>query len=113
MSSAAVRRHWDRVAAMGCIVTGGPATIHHAHGGSLKDRGFHRSTGRKTSDWLVIPLAYVLHVGDQGIDRIGVLVWEGKYGKQADMLDLVAQRLGVDVWALALAEVKPMVRRAA
>jgi hypothetical protein len=98
---AELRSHWDAVAAMGCIVSGAPATLHHAHGGSVKDRGFHRSIGRKSSNWLVIPLSFDLHVGDNGIDRIGVTRWEAKYGKQADFLDAIAKRTGVDVWAKA------------
>lgn len=106
-----IRAHWDRLVAMGCIVTGGPATIHHAHGGSIKDRGFHRSIGRKSSNWLTLPLSFELHVGDEGIDRIGVLRWELKYGKQADMLDLICQRLGVDVWAKAREEERRMCPR--
>lgn len=111
--SAEIRAHWDAVAAMGCVISGWPATLHHAHGGSLKLRGFHRSVGRKTSGWLVIPLAWEYHLGEQGIDRIGVKRWELKYGKQADFLDEIARRTGVDVWAKALAEVKPMVARRA
>lgn len=111
--TAELRRHWSAVAAMGCMVTGAPATLHHAHGGSVKGRGFHRSTGRKTSDWLVIPLSFDLHVGSEGIDRIGVKRWEAKYGTQAEMLDEIARRTGVDVWAKARAEEKPMARRAA
>lgn len=110
---AEIRRLWNEIAAMGCMVTAGPATIHHAHGGSIKDRGFHRSIGRKTSDWLVIPLAFDLHVGDEGIDRIGVHRWELKYGKQADMIDVLCQRLGIDLWAKAREEEKLMVPRRA
>jgi hypothetical protein len=109
--NAEIRRHWDAVAAMGCVVTGmRPATIHHCHGGSMKLRGVHRSIGRKTSDWLVIPLSWYLHVGDDGIDRIGVLRWERRHGEQASFLDRICTRLGVDVWAKAAAEAKPMVR---
>lgn len=112
--TAEIQRHWDRVADLGCIVTGNRlVTLHHAHGGSMKERGIHRSTGRKTSDWLVIPLTWNLHVGFQGIDVIGVLEWEAKYGKQADMLDAICQRLGVDVWARAAAELKPTPRKVA
>lgn len=112
--NAEIRRYWNLVASMGCIVTGAlPCTLHHAHGGSMKFRGIHRSIGRKTSPYLVIPLAWELHVGNQGIDRIGVVAWETKYGTQAEMLDEIARRTGVDVWAKALEAVKPMARRAA
>jgi hypothetical protein len=115
--NAEIQRHWDQLAAMGCIVTGEkPCTLHHTHGGSIKDRGFHRSAGRKTSPWLVIPLAAKLHTGPGGIDgfpRPSVKAWELRHGKQSDMLDEVARRTGVDVWAKARAEEKGMVARRA
>lgn len=79
----------------------------------MKERGIHRSIGRKTSDWLVIPLSAHLHTGDFGIDRIGVARWERCHGKQADMLDLICKRLGVDVWAKAMEEQRGMVPRRA
>lgn len=120
------RRYWDRVLGLGCLVTQTPyvsgresayrITLHHAHGGSLLDRGVTRSSGRKSSNWLVIPLIWKLHLGPGGIDgypRVPVWLWEGKYRKQAAMLDEIVQRLGVDVWALARDEEKPMVPREA
>lgn len=109
---AELERHWQAVAELGCVVTGTkPCTIHHAHGGSMKDRGVHRSMGRKTSDWLVMGLAFDLHVGNEGIDVIGVTRWEKKYGNQADYLDLIAEKLGVNVWEKAMADAKRMVPR--
>lgn len=123
--SAAIRRHWSNVAAQGCLVTGTfhDITIHHAHGGSLIERGFSRTFGRKTSDWLVLPIARALHVGPaapkfgvypiDGPDRIPVEEWEARYRKQAEMLDELCQRLQMDLWALARAEEKGMVPRAA
>lgn len=111
------RRYWGRVAALDCLITGQPATIHHAHGGSIAERGFTRTFGRKTSHWLVMPLAARLHVGPGGIDgpppRPSVEEWEAKHGKQADWIDEVVRRLGVDVWALARAEERGMVPRRA
>lgn len=121
--NAELKRHWDRVAALGCLVTRQfhDVTLHHAHGGSLCERGFHRSAGRKTSDWLVVPIVRILHVGPakpkfglypiDGADRIPVEEWEDRYRDQADMLDEVAATLGVDVWAKARAEEKGMVPR--
>ena len=38
MSTAAVRRYWDQVAALGCVICGGPAEIAHCHGGSITER---------------------------------------------------------------------------
>jgi hypothetical protein len=114
-----LREHWNRVAAMGCLVTGSTwqVTLHHAHGGSLVDRGFTRTFGRKTSDWLVIPVTRILHVGPGGIDgpppRPTVEEWEAKYRKQAEMLDEICMRIGYDVWALARGEERGMVPRAA
>lgn len=114
---AKVKRYWDLVSSMGCIVTGARMpTIHHAHGGSMVERGFPRTFGRKSSDWLVIPIAYRLHVGAGGIDgpyRIPVEEWEAKYGRQADMIDRLVVRTGIDVWALARAEEKGMCPRRA
>lgn len=116
--TAEIQRHWGRVIALGCIVTGAKhgITIHHPHGGSMKTRGVHRSFGRKTSDWLVIPLHESIHTGPGGIDgfpRPSVAEWESRFGRQADMVDAVCERLGLDLWALAFAEFKPVPRRVA
>lgn len=114
-----LRAHWNAVAAMGCLVTRSTwnITLHHAHGGSLLDRGFRRTFGRKTSDWLVIPIVMLIHTGPGGIDgpppRPTVEEWEAKFRSQAEMLDEIVMRLGVDVWAKARAEEKGMVQRRA
>jgi hypothetical protein len=117
--------HFNAVVAIGCLVTRSAhdVTIHHAHGGSLKERGFHRSAGHKTSDYLVLPITRRLHVGPaspkhgvypiDGADRISVVRWERLYRPQADMIDEFGKLLGMDLWALARAEEKGMVRRAA
>jgi hypothetical protein len=116
--TAEIRRFWDQVVALGCQVTGAKhgVTIHHVHGGSVADRGFKRTFGRKTSDRLVIGLHESLHTGPGGIDgfpRPSVREWEAKHGKQADMVDRVGEALGMDLWALARAEEKGMVPRRA
>lgn len=115
---AAVKRHWNRVRALGCIVTGSTkdVTLHHVHGGSVKARGVHRGAGMKNSDWLVIPLREDLHTGPGGIDgfpRPSVEEWEARWGSQAAMVDQVCARLGVNVWEKAAAEEKGMVPRRA
>lgn len=95
-----IARHWTRVAELGCIVTGGPATIHHVHGGSCRFHGIHKGLGQKTSDWLVIPLCAELHyLPPDGIDcgRISVIEWETRYGTQVEHLLEVSRRLGYDV----------------
>lgn len=103
--TAEVKRHWSRVADIGCIVSRSRdrVTIHHCHGGSMRDAGVSRVFGRKNSDWLVIPLTADLHVGNNGIDQMGHTVrsWEEKYGRQDDHLDEVCRRLGVNVWKKA------------
>lgn len=115
---AIVKRYWSQIVKMGCIVTGTAfdVSIHHCHGGSMVERGFARSLGRKTSDWLAIPLVRKLHVGPGGIDgfpRPTVEEWEAKHGRQADMIDELVRRTGIDVWELAGAESKIMVPRRA
>ncbi len=106
--NAEVRRHWHRLSFdIGCVISGEtPATIHHAHGGSMVFRGIHTGMGQKTSDWLVIPLAARFHVGDFGIDNgmgkfKGVKAWEKNFGNQADFLDIICQQIGVDLWRKA------------
>jgi len=67
-----------------------------------------RSPGmaQRSSDWLVIPLDYALHVGSLGIDSgmgrfRSVEEWEVRWGRQVDLLDKVCRALGVDVWERA------------
>lgn len=104
----ALKAHHRRLREMGCIVTGRTdrVTLHHCHSGSMVERGVMRGMGQKVSDWLVIPLDLYLHsMGPQAIDgACGVLTWEARNGRQADFLDLIVARTGVDVWALARAE---------
>jgi hypothetical protein len=101
--SAEINAHWDRVRALGCIVTGKPnPTLHHVHGGSM--RGIAVSgMGMKASDWLVIPLDISYHsLGPRAIDgSMGVAEWERLYGRQLDHLKNVCRLLKVDVFAKA------------
>jgi hypothetical protein len=111
-----VKRYWNVLTLMGCSVTGADhdVTIHHCHGGSMVERGFERAFGRKTSDWLVIPLVRILHVGPGGIDgfpRPSVDEWEAKHGRQADYIDQLVLATGIDVWQLARDEERGMVER--
>lgn len=101
-----VELYWDQLRAGVCIITGKPnPTIHHCHGGSMIDRGVKRVAGRKTNDWLVLPLAPELHfIGPGAIDGAiggGVKSWELRNGAQADHLDALVRKTGVDVWKLA------------
>jgi len=108
MATAEIKRHWDRVADLGCIVClAKPATIHHCHGGSLKEIGLHRAGGKKPIDWLVVPLCPTHHTGDFGIDGpMGVKRWEREYWPQVELLQWVSDRVGFDVIAKAREEMK-------
>lgn len=99
MACKAVKAHWNRVAALGCVVCScQPAQIHHVHGRALTALGLGRGMGQKTSDFLVIPLCFHHHVGDHGIDAgMGVEDWEFYYGSQLEHLCTVSARLGFDV----------------
>lgn len=97
-----VREHWNKVAALGCLLSGDPTpTLHHCHGGSMAMIGVHKGMGQKTSDYLVIPIAARFHTGDLGIDVIPVWRWEERFGSQVSHLDDVCRELGYNVWALA------------
>lgn len=96
--------HWALIRSLPCMVCGkpGPSTLHHPHGGSMRYRGVHKAGGKKTSDFLVIPLCVDHHTGYAGIDSgMGVLTWEQRFGEQAGMIDRLGGWLGLDLWALA------------
>lgn len=96
-------KHHANVRALGCIISNRPSpTIHHCHGGSMKQRGWHVGMGQKQNEALVIPLNALYHTGVNGIDSgVGVGTWERTFGDQADFLDEVSAKLGYDVWLLA------------
>jgi len=100
MSTAAVRRYWTKLAEGGCLITGRPAQIAHAHGGSIVERTHEpKAKGRKLSrlDWLVLPLAPEIHAE---LDA-NVAAWEKKYGPQAYWIDVLCKLYRADLWALA------------
>lgn len=95
--------HHDRVRHLRCLITGRPnPTLHHCKGGSMIEIiGLHGAS-QKVSDWLVIPLDWLLHLGKLGIDGgVGVETWERNYGSQVYHLDHVSYRLGYNVWKRA------------
>lgn len=98
-----IKRHFQAVSDLGCIVTGTPnPTIHHCHSGSIGQAGIHRGMGQKPNDWLVIGLRFDYHVGNMGIDSgMGVITWESKFGKQIELLDKTCIKLGYNVYKLA------------
>ena len=101
MATADVKRHWDRVAALGCVCCGRPAEIAHAHGGTLKDRGLYRAKGKKPSDWLVLPVCPEHHrVEYKGLD-FSPRLWEQRWGSQEGYLRWLSEQLGYDVFERA------------
>ena len=79
-------------------------TLHHCHGGSMKDAGWHVGMAQKQNPFLQIPLHQLYHTGDLGIDYgYGVESWEDAFGKQMDHLEWVNGQLPYDIWELAKA----------
>jgi hypothetical protein len=102
--SSELKKHWETVGDMACIVSGAVGvTLHHCHGGSMKDIGVMPGMAQKSNDWLVLPLAAQYHcIGSEGIDAgKGVLTWEGEYGSQVMMLAKVWEKTGVNIFEKA------------
>jgi hypothetical protein len=100
------RRHWTKVADLGCILTNQPAEIAHCHGGSMRWLGpdWQPGMAQKQNHWLVIPLSPRLHRGPRGLDTWsnGVEAWERYWGvTQLDLLQEVSRRVGYDVFEKA------------
>lgn len=98
-----VKEHHDNVRALGCVITANPwPTIHHVHGGSMKDSGYHSGGGQRgCGEALVLPIKADHHVGDQGIDYgVGVETWELWYGNQIDLLHEINEQLPYDIFDL-------------
>lgn len=95
-------RHHANVRALPCVVTGRlGATLHHCHGGSLKELGW--SINRPRNQALVIPIVIEIHsIGPLAIDGdFGVPAWEARFGTQASFIDEVSEILGYSLWDLA------------
>lgn len=107
MATAAVRRFWTRVAALGCAVHGPDCAAEIAHGigkPSVNERtGEPKPKGKKLPrhDWLVLGLCPFLHrIAPDSLD-LAPRAFEARYGSVAGHLDRIAATLGVDVWTLA------------
>lgn len=100
-----IRAYWDRVAAMDCILCGGPAEIAHCHGGSIVEAMQEpKAKGKKLAryHWLVLPLC-PMHGREpypEALDT-NVKAWEAKHGPQVVYLNAMVERTGIDVWAKA------------
>lgn len=103
-TSIIIKQHWNRISELGCIITGSPfPTIHHIHGGSVKDIGIHKGLALKTSGWLVLPIRWDYHLGAAGIDSgvMSVREWEARNGTQVEMLDKLCIMLNMNCWKKA------------
>jgi hypothetical protein len=96
--SAAVKRHHDRVAALGCLVSGRPATLHHVTGYADRMGRFSRD------DWLVVPLAPEYHQAaydsasaPMSVERLGHQGFYQEWG-----IDLYAEAIRLRDESLAL-----------
>lgn len=89
MSSAASRRHMDRVASNGCVLCNrlgygwSAAEVHHARAGV--------GAAQRNSDWMTIGLCHEHHRGNTGIHGLGTRAFERTY--DVTELQLVAETL--------------------
>lgn len=80
----------DRVVALGCIVCGSPAEVHHLTG----DSGIGQKSRR------VLPLCPPHHrTGGYGVAlHAGVRGWEARHGEQIDLWYRVNELLGEEAY---------------
>lgn len=99
----AIKDHEELLRQMACVVSHRTSmiTLHHCHGGSLKELGIHVGAGQKQNHWLQIPLNWEWHTGNYGIDVIGVETWEKQFGTQVEFLKHVSRMLGYNVFEKA------------
>src|SRR5262245_27148974 len=97
MSTAAEKRHMDRVAALGCIVCAHlgtpdtPAEIHHIREGE--------GMSQRASNWMVVPACPEHHRGASGIHGLGVRGFERRYRlSELDLLAMTIEALEEDSW---------------
>ena len=96
-----VSRHERILRTLYCAVSNKrPVTLHHAHGGSVKDAGWHVGIGQKQNPFLQIPLHEDFHIGAWGIDSgMGVVTWEKAFGTQQEHLVWVNGQIeDYDIW---------------
>lgn len=82
----AQREQWERIRALGCIVCGGMASIHHC---------FTGAGGRKDHD-KVLPLCWNCHQNPKtGIHGgLGRRKWQEIHGSETELMDKVNNLLG-------------------
>jgi hypothetical protein len=81
------KRHMDRVAALGCLLCGQPAQLHHVREG--------QGMSQRASNFLVVPLCEPHHTGSAGLHGLGSRGFERRYRMdEMDLLAIVIARLG-------------------
>lgn len=98
--------HHDRALRdMSCIVSQmRPVTLHHCHSGSMMELGPefpNPGWAQRNNPFLQIPLHAKYHVGDFGVDVIGVETWEDHFGSQVEHLEEINGMLNYDLWRQA------------
>ncbi len=99
-----VKEHWNKVAALGSIISNSPAELCHCHDGSITeelDPKYHPGIAERQNHYLVIPLSMEEHRGWHGLDTSDVDGWEGRHGRQTELLEEVSYRLGYCVFERA------------
>lgn len=84
--TAAEREHMGRVAALGCLLCGSPAEVHHIR----EEQGM----SQRASNWLTTPLCSEHHRGASGFHGLGMRAFERRYGlSELDLLAMTIERL--------------------
>ena len=98
-----VKRHEENLRKLRCVISQNTTvTLHHCHGGSMKEAGWHVGMGQKQNPWLQIPLHEHYHTGGYGIDSgTGVQTWENYFGTQTEHLQWVNEQLPYDIFEQA------------
>lgn len=91
LANAEERRHLARVLALGCIVCGAPAVIHHPRSGTASGMGL------KAPHKDAIPLCPPHHTdGGPGVAiHAGQETWESIHGTEMELLAQVRAELGI------------------
>jgi len=80
------RKRSRQVAALGCVLCHGPATIHHVP-------PTRRRPGDDLSAWrddrYILPLCWEHHQGRTGVHGMGLRTWTAHFGTEARLLDNV------------------------
>lgn len=88
-STAASKRHLQRVRELGCVICGGEANAHH------KSRG--AGMGLRSSDYDTFPLCHGHHQnGGLGVAiHAGLETWEKEHGTETEWIAETRVRLGI------------------